>query len=143
MANALYDHARRLLLQSTLTWETDNIFCILVAQGTTNTITDPNANLGDIAVSARDYGVSREGGLPLVNATAESNGAADADDVTFQTVSGNTIGSIVLYQNTGSGNDIDHPLILWIDTATGLPINPNGGDIIISWDSGANRIFRP
>jgi len=29
-----------------------------------------------------------------------------------------------------------------MDTATGLPITPNGGDIIITWDNGTNRILR-
>lgn len=29
-----------------------------------------------------------------------------------------------------------------IDTATGLPFLPNGGDVSIAWDNGANRIFR-
>ena len=30
----------------------------------------------------------------------------------------------------------------YIDTATGLPITPNGGDIIVTWDNGINKIFR-
>ena len=33
-------------------------------------------------------------------------------------------------------------LIAWIDTATGLPIVPNGGDIIVTWDNGNNKIFK-
>ena len=32
--------------------------------------------------------------------------------------------------------------INFIDTATGLPITPNGGDIIVTWDNGANKIFK-
>jgi hypothetical protein len=29
-----------------------------------------------------------------------------------------------------------------IDTATGMPFLPNGGDIQIQFDAGANRIFK-
>ncbi len=36
---------------------------------------------------------------------------------------------------------IDERLVAYIDSATGLPVIPNGGDITITWDSGANRIF--
>ena len=32
-------------------------------------------------------------------------------------------------------------LIAYIDTGTNLPITPNGGDVTVAWDSGANRIF--
>ena len=34
------------------------------------------------------------------------------------------------------------PLIANIDVATGLPITPSGGDIIVQWDTGANKIFK-
>jgi len=33
-------------------------------------------------------------------------------------------------------------LIAFIDTATNLPVTPNGGDIIVAWDNGANKIFK-
>ena len=32
-------------------------------------------------------------------------------------------------------------LVAYIDTATGLPVTPNGGNIQIVWDTGANKIF--
>jgi hypothetical protein len=30
----------------------------------------------------------------------------------------------------------------YIDAATGLPLTPNGGDVTIQWDNGANKIFK-
>ena len=33
-------------------------------------------------------------------------------------------------------------VVAWIDTATGLPVTPNGGDITVSWDNGTNKIFK-
>ena len=71
---------------------------------------------------------------------AGSGGAADANDVTFTSVTGASIEAIVLYKDTGT--DSTSPLIAFIDTATGLPITPNGGDIIVTWDNGANKIFK-
>ncbi|GAI46620.1 unnamed protein product, partial [marine sediment metagenome] len=39
-------------------------------------------------------------------------------------------------------DDVSSPLIALIDTATGLPVTPNDGDITIAWDNGANKIFK-
>ena len=55
-------------------------------------------------------------------------------------VSGSTINAIVIVKDTGT--EATSPLIAYIDTATGLPITPNGGDIIVTWDNGINKIFR-
>ena len=41
-----------------------------------------------------------------------------------------------------TGTDSTSPLIAFIDTATGLPITPNGGDIIVTWDNGPNKLFK-
>ena len=47
---------------------------------------------------------------------------------------------IVLVNETGaSQSSLIGPVI---DTATGLPFLPNGGDINIVWDDGANKIFK-
>ena len=70
-------------------------------------------------------------------------GVFDAADVTFSAVAANTaisINQIVIYQDTGTAST--SPLIAVIDSASsGLPITPNGGDITVSWDNGANKIF--
>ena len=57
-------------------------------------------------------------------------------------MSGATINAIVIYKDTGT--EATSPLIAYIDTATGLPITPNGGDIIVTWDeinSGINNLI--
>jgi hypothetical protein len=65
---------------------------------------------------------------------------ADAADNTVSTVTGDPFESINLYKD--SGVEGTSRLIAYIDTATGLPCTPNGGDITVQWDSGANRIFK-
>ena len=63
----------------------------------------------------------------------------DAADVTFPEVSGNSVEAIVLFKDTG--DPATSPLIAFIDSGTGIPVSPNGGDIAVAWDNGASRIF--
>jgi hypothetical protein len=63
----------------------------------------------------------------------------DAADVTLTSVTGSSVESIVGFFETGV--EATSVLIWFMDTGTGLPVTPNGGDITVQWDSGANRIF--
>lgn len=64
----------------------------------------------------------------------------DANDITFPTVSGDPSEALILYKDTGV--ESTSRLIAYIDTATGLPVTPGGGDIPVIWDNGANKIFK-
>jgi hypothetical protein len=69
-----------------------------------------------------------------------TNGVFDAADPTFTAVGTTTAcNHLVIYKDTGTA--ATSPLIACIDTATGLPVIPNGGDITIAWDNGSNKIF--
>lgn len=69
-----------------------------------------------------------------------TNGVFDAADPTFTAVaSGAACAHLVIYKDTGTGST--SPLIALIDTATGLPVTPNGSDITIAFDPGASKIF--
>jgi len=60
------------------------------------------------------------------------DGVFDANDVTFTAVSGATVTSLVIYQNTGTPSSSN--LIAFIDVvASGLPLTPNGGNITVQW----------
>ncbi len=134
MANTLYDYARQRFLEAQINWMTDTIKVLLVDTGAYTPQTSVHQYLSDIPTSARIAG-------PVtLTAKATTGGAADAADVTFPTVSGASIEAIVIYADTGT--DSTSPLIAYIDTATGLPITPNGGDIIVTWDNGTNKIFK-
>jgi len=88
-----------------------------------------------------DVGSSARITTPVtLTSKTSTGGAADAADVTFTSVSGPSIEAIILYRDTGT--EATSPLIAYIDTATGLPITPNGGDIIVTWDNGTNKIFK-
>jgi hypothetical protein len=134
MANTLYDAARQRFLEAQINWMTDTIKCILVDTGAYTPQTSTHQYLSDISGSARIAG-------PVtLTSKSTAGGAADAADCTFPSVSGPSIEAIVIYVDTGT--EATSPLIAYIDTATGLPITPNGGDIIVTWDNGANKIFK-
>ncbi len=134
MANTLYDFARQRFLEAQINWMTDTIKVILVDTGAYTPQTSVHQYLSDIPTSARIAG-------PVtLTSKATTGGAADAADVTFTAVTGASIEAIVIYVDTGT--ESTSPLIAFIDTATGLPITPNGGDIIVTWDNGTNKIFK-
>lgn len=134
MANTLYDFARQRFLEAQINWMTDVVKVILVDTGAYTPQTAVHQYLSDIPTSARIAG-------PVtMTGKATTGGAADASDVTFTAVSGTSIEAIIIYVDTGT--ESTSPLIAFIDTATGLPITPNGGDIIVTWDNGTNKIFK-
>ena len=121
MANTLYDNARELFLNGQINWMTDTVKCMLVDTGAYTPQTASHKFVSDIATSAR------VAGPVTLTAKATAGGAADAADCTFTSVTGNSIEAIVIYKDTGV--ESTSPLLAYIDTATGLPITPNGGDI--------------
>lgn len=134
MANSLYDAARQRYLEGQLNWMTDTIKCILVSTSSYAVQTGTHQYLSDISTSAII------GAAVTLTGKSTTGGAADANDCTFLAVSGATIGAIILYVDTGTAGT--SPLLAYIDTATGLPITPNGGDIIVTWDNGTNKIYK-
>ncbi|THJ36164.1 hypothetical protein E8K88_02550 [Lampropedia aestuarii] len=134
MANTLLSKARQRFLEGNFNWLSDVIKVVLVDTGSYVINVDTHEYISDVPPAAR---VTTP--VTLTSKTT-TNGAADAADCTFVGVSGPSIEAIVIYKD--SGTESTSPLIAYIDTATGLPITPNGGDIICVWDNGVNRIFR-
>ena len=134
MANALYDLGREAFLDGDISWGTDTIKVILVDTGTYTVDLAAHDHLDDIPAGAR---VATSDALA---SKTVASGVADAADITLSTVSGNTVEAVVIYQDTGV--ESTSKLIAYIDTATNLPVTPNGGDITIQWDNGANKIFK-
>jgi hypothetical protein len=134
MANALYDKGREGFLAGDIDWDANDIRLILIdeADDTIDLATDDN--LDDRAAGSRVATSSAFGSKTV------TNGVADAADVTLSAVTGDPSESIDIYKHTGT--ESTSRLIANIDTATGLPVTPNGGDITITWDNGANKIFK-
>jgi len=92
--------------------------------------------------SAHEFYSSVSGvvGTPqTINNTTVANGLFDGDNVTFTSVSGNSVEALLIYIDTGSS--ATSRLVTWLDTGvTGLPVTPNGGDITNTWN--ASGIFQ-
>lgn len=134
MANALYDNGRQGFLAGDIDWDADNIKLHLVDAADYTKDLANHDFLDDVPAGAR---VATSGNLTSKTVAA---GVADAADVTLSAVSGDPSEQIVI--NADSGVESTSRLIANIDTATGLPVTPNGGDITVQFDSGANKIFK-
>jgi hypothetical protein len=120
MANALYDFGRNEFLRGNIDWVGDTIRVTLVDTADYTVDLTSHDYYDDVPAAARVATAT------LASKTA-SAGVADADDVTFSSVTGDTVEAIVIWKDTG--DESTSPLIAYIDTATGLPVTPNGGDI--------------
>ncbi|GMV82106.1 MAG: bacteriophage protein [Planctomycetota bacterium] len=134
MANAMYDKGREGFLDGSIDWDTDTIKTVLLDAADYTPDLAAHDNLDDVPAGAR------VGTPQTLTGKTKTNGVADADDVTFPTVTGDPCEYQLIYKDTGV--ESTSRLIALIDTATGLPITPNGGDIITQWDNGANKIFK-
>lgn len=134
MPNALYDKGREKFLRGEISWNADSIKAVLVDTGQYTVNLASHEFLSSIPAGAR---IATS---PNLGTKTTTNGVADAADVTFAAVSGANCEALVIYKDTG--DPATSPLIAYIDTVTGLPVTPNGGDIQVQWDEGANKIFK-
>jgi hypothetical protein len=134
MSNLVYPKAKEALLLGDLAWDTADVRVVLVDLAD-YTFDSSHQFLSSVPAGAR-VAVTAAG---LANKTGVS-GVADADNVGFGNVSGDPSEALILYDHTG-GADGARRLIAFLDTATGLPVTPNGGAIDVAWDNGANKIF--
>ena len=133
MASALYPKFKEQLLQAGINLASVNIKVILV-DGADYTYSAAHEFLSDVPGAAR---VATSGNLASKTFT---NGVFDAADFTFSSVTGDQSEALVLYVDTGVEGT--SRLIAFIDTfSSGMPVTPNGGNIDVAWDNGANKIF--
>lgn len=141
MANGLFDNGRNYYLQGSINWVADPVRAALVSISN-----QPTAYVVDIANNTVYASVptgARVGmSIASLGGKSAAAGIADANDVVFSAVSGPTVGAVLLLRSTATANASDWPLIAYIDTATGLPVGPNGGDLTVQWDNGANKVFK-
>lgn len=132
MADSWYTLGKQNLLDGNVDMNDDNLKTVLLdeADYTINLTTDND--LADIPSAAR---VATSSNMT----TTVTNGVFDAQDITYSSVSGDQSESLTIYKD--SGVESTSFLLINIDAATGLPVTPNSGDITVTWDSGANKIF--
>lgn len=137
MANGFYQPGMQQWAEGDIHWVSggDTFRVILgdAADYTVNLTTDDF--LADIAGAARE-----EGPVTLGTLSAAADGVIDAADITFTAAAGDPCEFLVIYKFVTG--DADSNLLIYIDTATGLPVTLNGGDVTVTWDNGANKIAK-
>ena len=127
MADSVYPKAREGFLGGTIDLDTDVVKMLLV--DTTNDYTYSSAHnaLDDVGASGR---VAVTGPLSAITLT---DGVFDASNQTFTSVTGDQAEALIIYTSTGT--ESTSLLICYIDSATGLPVTPNSGDITVNWNA--------
>lgn len=135
MANALYPKWKEALVQNSADSDLDGsgttgVYALLVDTGT-YTYSASHQYYSDLSGIV---GTEVE-----LGSKTYTNGALDAADSTFTDVTGSTVEALVIYRkNTGANTT--WRLVAYIDSGfTGLPVTPNGGNIIVQWN--ASGIF--
>lgn len=134
MSNGIFGSGREGFLGGDIDWDADTIKAVAVDTALYTVAIDTDQFLSDIAAGAR---IATSAAL---SSKTKTLGVANAANVVYSAVSGASIEAIVIYQDTGV--EATSRLIAYIDTATGLPVTPNGGDINLNWDTGVDKIFK-
>jgi hypothetical protein len=126
MSNRLYDVSRQGYLTGTLDWDSDSMKAALLSISySPNYSTDQHFS---------DVSTFQVGSSVALTSVTSGAGVAEAANVTFTAVTGLQVGSVVVYKDTGTPST--SPLIFLVNTGTGLPVTPDGTDIVVSWFSG-------
>lgn len=134
MANFVYTKAKEAILNGEINFSANN-FKLLFA----NSSYSPNQNLhkfvSDIGSSSIVYRSNSISNISNVN------GVIDADDVTFTIEANTSFNSIILFQDEGS--DQQSLLIMYIDTASGLPYQGSSTSVssTIVWSNLSGKIL--
>ena len=138
MANALYDKGRNRFARGDLQWKAGGhtVRAFLVrSSGYTPDLAN-HEFLSSVGTGARlgNGGATGRTDAPALTLIDPVAGVCDANDIVFTAVpAGAACQYLVVFRDDGSA-DATSPLIALIDTATGIPVTPNGADINVAWD---------
>lgn len=141
MASGLYDKGREGLIAAEIDLDTAVIKVAMIDTGAYTVDLATHKFMSDVTgiVSAPQ----------TLTGKTVTNGVFDANDVTFPAATGASVEALIIYQASAVGGGADvaagsQRVIAYLDNAAiaGLPVAPDGTDIIITWDSGANKIFK-
>lgn len=138
--SALFGPGRQGFLDGTVNWSTTPVTKVTLCRG--YTFNSAHQFVSEIVSAGATLW-----GTPMTLTKTSALGVADASDVVFATVTaGAAYSAVIVYQASALAGGADvaqsaQRLIAHIDTATGLPVTPNGQNITIAWDNGANKLF--
>lgn len=142
MANAIYEKYKNALMTAAANVSldqndaTNGPYAMLKDEaGTPHVPPSPMQFLNE--VEANKVGTESRIQVPTVGTVGQA--VFDGADVTFTAVVGATAEALIIFRSN-SGASSTKRLVAFIDGVTGMPVTPNGGDIIVTWN--ASGIFK-
>jgi len=145
VASVLFDPGREGFLKGEIDWDTGVMKACLVRG---YTFSAAHKFVSDVTGAGGTL-IGSSGTTPVTIASPTvTNGVADGADVVLTAVTaGAACPAILIFQASAvtGGADVAatlQRLVCYIDTATGLPVTPNGQNITLTWDNGSSKIFK-
>lgn len=145
----IFDKARNAFLSPSasagggvaIDWLTATINCVLIHNSAGGTSYNPTSASTDQFFSSVPGASVVAGPIAITSPTAVS-GVASCASVVFPGVTGVQVDAVLFYKSTGVAGTSN--LICYIDSSSssGLPVVPNGSQITINIDAGANHLFK-
>lgn len=143
MATIVHDGFRNGMLgnpngtTTTVDFDTNDIRCSLIDGTDLSSPADPPlVSWDDYADMAQGTPVAEGGAMASKTVGSVGVGVFDSTvDYTFSTVTGDAADYLTIYQYTGVDAN-DALIATWDSATTGLPVTPNGGDIVVTWAAG-------
>jgi hypothetical protein len=135
MANALFTTFRNGQLSQTapVDFDADTIKAMFVDHADDTPVPATDSNIDDILSGARVPAIGSCPTLGTITIGSVAAGVFDAADTVFSSLSGDQSESLIIFYD--STVESTSKLIGFWDTATGLPLTPNGGDVTVQWNA--------
>lgn len=135
MANFLYPVFKRKLMEGTVNLTTDTLRMGLF---TASALPTAASSAVDIATIVNNSTINLKDAI-LTGKMIEGTTSAvfDCSDPTFSTVSGGEVTCVIVWKEDGV---VKLP-IAYIDSGSGLPFTPTGGNVIINISNSATKLF--
>lgn len=131
MANGLFASYRTLVLSAPPNLSSLTIKAMFIDNADDTAVLATDNFIDDIASAGRIPAIASCPSLANKTLGTVAAGVFDADNTTFSALAGDPAEQLILFEDSGTEATSDL-LAMW-DTATGLPLTPNGGDVVVTW----------
>lgn len=132
MANGLFASYRTLVLSAPPDLSSATIKAMFVDHADDTPVLATDNFIDDIASAARVPAIGSCPTLGTKTLGTVAAGVFDAADTVFTALTGDASESLILFED--SGVEATSDLLAYWDTATGLPLTPNGADVTVVWN---------
>ena len=135
MANGMFTAFRNGNLSQTtpVDLDTDDIVAMFVDHADDTPVIATDDFIDDILSAARVPAIASCPSLGTITIGTVAAGVFDAANTVFTGLTGDASESLIIFKDTGT--ESTSKLIGFWDTATGIPLTPNGGDVTVQWNA--------